>query len=553
MSTPPPPPPPPQHDPHYAHEAQDQYVDAPLYQDEEPKRTGYWHKIGGGSLTISIIVHAAFLILALLIIWRTSNVVEEPPDFLPGGGGGGGGGEKHAAQKKMRSISQAQPKMKLASAKSSGVTLPDVQSSMTDFSGLTQMTVGGGGIGSGQGIGSGSGSGSGVGSGIGSGWGPGSGAGFISLPKIMQSRCSPAERAQKMRENGGNEDCETAVKKGLKWLKEKQNPDGSWGSNDRAGMTGLALLAYLGHCETPESPTYGETVLKGITFLIELGQKNNNQFNGIFSQVPSSIRSTYEHGIATYALGEVYSFAKLGKRELPGLRQSFERGVQIIIEKQNPAGSWGYKDGIGYDPYGGNDLSVTGWQFQALKAAKHTNLKIPGLVGANKKVEKYLEGMQTADGGFGNPSRESHYNQWNLSGAALLGLQTLGNGNAGKISKGIRFLVDTIEKEPLSWNSDCYLYTWYYNTQALFQKGGEPWKKWNEQFRPEILANQLEDGSYKVEGGGEVAASTTTAAGGSADVYRTCLCTLMLEVYYRYLKVGDRDSGMSNSNLMPLK
>jgi hypothetical protein len=526
MSTPPPPPPPPE----YQGYEEPQYYEATPAHEDRPK-TGYWHRLGGGSLSISIIVHALFLILALFIIWRTSNNVEEPPDFLPGGGGGGGGGEKHAAQKKMRAVSHAQPKMKLASAKSSGVTLPDVQSSMTDFSGLTQMTIGGGGLGTGQGIGRGTGSGSGVGSGIGSGWGPGSGAGFISLPKIMQSRCSPAERAQKMRENGGNEQCEAAVKKGLKWLKEKQNPDGSWGNNDRAGMTGLALLAYLGHCETPESPVYGETVLKGITFLIELGQKNGNQFNGIFSQTPSAIRSTYEHGIATYALGEVYSFAKLGKRELPGLRQGFERGVQIIIEKQTKDGSWGYKDGIGYDPYGRNDLSVTGWQFQALKAAKHTNLKIPGLAGAMKKVEKYLESTQTADGGFGNADRAQHYNQWNLSGAALLGLQTMGAGNAGKVNKGIRWLVDQFEKEPLSWNSDCYLYTWYYNTQALFQKGGEPWKKWNEQFQKEILANQLEDGSYKVEGGGEVAAATTTAAGGSADVYRTVLCTLMLEVY----------------------
>ena len=227
--------------------------------------------------------------------------------------------------------------------------------------------------------------------------------------------------------------------------------------------------------------------------------------------------------------------------------------MQIIIEKQTKDGSWGYKDGIGYDPYGRNDLSVTGWQFQALKAAKHTNLKIPGLAGAMKKVEKYLESTQTADGGFGNADRAQHYNQWNLSGAALLGLQTMGAGNAGKVNKGIRWLVDQFEKEPLSWNSDCYLYTWYYNTQALFQKGGEPWKKWNAQFQKEILANQLEDGSYKVEGGGEVAAATSTAAGGSAEIYRTVLCTLMLEVYYRYLKVGDRESSMGESNLMPLK
>lgn len=184
-----------------------------------------------------------------------------------------------------------------------------------------------------------------------------------------------------------------------------------------------------------------------------------------------------------------------------------------------PNGAWGYKDGIGYDPDGRDcDLSVTGWQYQALKAAKHTNLKIPGLPAAIKKVEKYLESTQTADGGFGGADRNAHYNQWNLTGAALLGLQTLGVGNAGQINKGVRWLVEQTKKEPLNWNSDCYLYTWYDNTQALFQKGGDAWKVWNEQFQPLVLENQNDDGSYKVEGVGEVGAAGTGAAGSDKDV-----------------------------------
>jgi hypothetical protein len=125
-------------------------------------------------------------------------------------------------------------------------------------------------------------------------------------------------------------------------------------------------------------------------------------------------------------------------------------------------------------------------------------------------------------------------------------------GDAGKINKGVRWLVDETKKEPLDWNSDCYLYTWYYNTQALFQKGGEPWKMWNDQFQKLVLENQNEDGSYKVEGVGEVGSAGTSAAAGDANVYRTFLCTLMLEVYYRYLKVGDRGNDAGSSSLLPL-
>ena len=56
-----------------------------------------------------------------------------------------------------------------------------------------------------------------------------------------------------------------------------------------------------------------------------------------------------------------------------------------------------------------------------------------------------------------------------------------------------------------------------------------------------------------MESVGEVGAAGTGVAGGDKDIYRTCLCTLMLEVYYRYLKVGDRGNSSSSSNLMPLK
>ena len=519
------------------------------------KREGYWRKLGGGSLTISIVLHLVVIIGAILwIMEQTLLTKEEPPQFLPGGGGGGGGGEQAMAQKKQRAISQSTPKVRISAAvaNADSISLPDSTSTLTNLSSLATATLGGAGIGSGQGGGQGTGNGTGVGSGVGSGWGNGFGAGFIALPKLYASRCSPAERANKMKQNGGSEACEEAVKKGLDWLVKKQNADGSWGSGHKAGMTGFALLAYLGHCETPDSVKYGETVMKGIIYLIDLGRNQKEQrFDGIFSTQPQVVTSTYEHGIATYALGEMYSFAKTGNKPLPGLREGFEKGVAIIIEKQAPGGAWGYKEGLGYNADSGNDLSLTGWQFQAIKAAKHTNLKINGLTKTINKVEGYLKSKQTPDGGFGNADRSAGYNQWNLTGAALLGLQTLGSGNSGAVNKGIRWLMDETKKEPLSWNKGAYLYTWYYNTQAMFQKGGEAWDLWNSQFQKELLENQLPDGSYKPESPGEVAAATVSAAGSDADIYRTCLCTLMLEVYYRYLKVGDRDSEGTTS-LLPV-
>ncbi len=523
-----------------------------LPEAEDRRRPGLWQKIGGGSLTVSVMVHGVFVIIALLLIWRTVQEPDSVPEnFMTGGDRGDRLGEKLAAQQR-RAVSHAQPARRVVAPNGSGFTLPNTSAMLVSMPAQQSLLMGGGGTGTGSQGGDQGGIGKNFGGKPGRGSGPGDLPGHVSMPPQFRGRCSPAERAQKLKANGGSDLSEAAVKQSLKWLRDTQNKDGSWGESHKGGMTGLALLAYLGHCETPESPAYGETVLKGLTYLMELGVKNKPPFDGVFSEKPATNSSTYEHGIATYALGEMYSFAKLGTKPIPGLRESFERGAAVIIEKQNPHGSWGYKDGIGYDPYGRDDLSVTGWQFQALKAAGHTGLKIAGLTTAVRKVERYLESTQTADGGFGNPDQNQHYNQWNLTGAALLGLQTLGSGNAGIVNKGTRWLVDQTEKVPLDWNRDCYIYTWYYNTQALFQKGGAPWKMWNDQFQRLLIENQNADGSYKVEGAGPVGAAGTAAAGGDANVYRTCLSTLMLEVYYRYLKVGDRGSD-SSSNLLPPK
>jgi hypothetical protein len=274
-------------------------------------------------------------------------------------------------------------------------------------------------------------------------------------------------------------------------------------------------------------------VMKGIMYLIELSKKNEH---GMIAENLKESGATYEHGIATYALGEMYTLARLGSKSLPGMKESFEKGVKLIIESQTSRGAWAYGGDAKGFPYaynkeGGEDLSVTGWQYQALKAAKHTGLKIPKLHEAIANTVKYLEGKQTKDGGIGGGNRDAGYNQWNLTGTGVLGLQTLGKGKTKVIDGGIKFLTAFLTAEPLDWNKNINLYAWYYYTQAFFQKGGADWKFYNEQLLPQLLNNQNPDGSWK-QGRG-------TAGGGG--VYGNTLCTLQLEVYYRYLKVADRE------------
>jgi hypothetical protein len=520
-------------------EGRDFHPDA-IHHFEEKKVHPFvkmWRSLGGGSLTLSIAIHVGILLIAGVFV-VSQRIIEKEVDFLPGGGTAQGAQAsaemKHQVQQKKRStLNKTMPVKKIVSTStSSEITLPEAPPDLLDVPDVSSMMSGGGVMGSG-GFGKG-----GAGGGFGTGMGIGGNAGFVSLPPSMRSRCSQAERLQKLAQNGGTSECERAVSQSLEWFKGKQNEDGSWGTSNKAAMTGLVLLCYLGRCETPDSPFYGDAVMNGILYLVELGQKHPS---GILSENPMGNGATYEHGIATYALGEMYTLARLGAKQLPGMRETFEKGVELIIKSQNQKGSWTYGGDklnlpTAYTPdSNGEDLSVTGWQYQALKAAKHTSLKIDGLNKAIDRSVDYILTKQTKDGGFGRDKRDEHYNQWSLTGCGVLGLQTLAKGKTAAIKKGMGFLQDFLTKEPLDWEKNCNLYCWYYYTQAFFQQGGAEWKFYNEQFLPQILAAQEPDGSFR-------RGRANWPSGDAADpIYRQALCTLQLEVYYRYLKVADRE------------
>ena len=124
------------------------------------------------------------------------------------------------------------------------------------------------------------------------------------------------------------------------------------------------------------------------------------------------------------------------------------------------------------------------------------------------------------------PYRPGQPGKPTLVGAGVLGLQMLGGqGYEDEIKKGLDAIVDGIKGK--SWKN-ANLYEWYYNTQATFEGGGTAWKKWNDMFQDEVIKNQESNGSW-------INAGAKAHTPNEGDIYATCLCTLMLEVYYRYL------------------
>ncbi len=338
-----------------------------------------------------------------------------------------------------------------------------------------------------------------------------------SIPRAMQWRFDGG-RKQAMAQNSMMPKSEMAVIKGLRWLQQNQNPDGSWGESTRGGMTGLALLCLLGHGATPESQEFGLTVNKAVQWILDNGAKNEGRLHMASSFNKNGV---YEHAICAYALGEYYAITHDER-----VKEVFKQSIDYIVQGQGPGGGWMYS----YDKTA-DDLDVSGWQIQALKAAHLGQFNLPGVDQALDKALAYIERVKGAKGGYGYRGPADDYS---VTGVGILcGL--FWKGERGLVRKGMEWALDETEKTyPVKYKSEhADLYAWYYYTQACLMFGGSAWTKWNHWFQDEICDVQNTDGSWPVPGGKSIGIQSSASKAG--QVYRTTLCILMLEVFYRYM------------------
>jgi len=338
----------------------------------------------------------------------------------------------------------------------------------------------------------------------------------VTFQSVWSGRTGPG-RAAALEQGGGLPGGEDAVIAALRWLKYEQQSDGSWLAPPPA-MTGLALLAFLAHGERPDSPEFGDTVRKALQWLVE-NQEASGRFKG-------RDQHDYSHPIATYALCEGY-----GLTRIPQVRAAAERAARVIVAGQNPGGGWNYN----CRPSERNDTSYMGWCLQALKAASIARLDVEGLQTALARAKQGFLLNAHPDGGFGytSPGRGP------LTGLGVLALQLLHAADTPAAVQGLAFL----REATIDWRApmgERPIYYWYYITQAKFHAGGRDWEQWNDVFAPELVRTQQTAPSPPDETGrlGYWTAPTATERP-IGNVYSTALCTLMLEVYYRYLYIYD--------------
>jgi hypothetical protein len=313
-----------------------------------------------------------------------------------------------------------------------------------------------------------------------------------------------------------------AIDRGLQNLKAMQSRlDGSWhgrGAAENPAVTSLAVMAFLSAGHVPGEGPYGEVVENGIRWVLR-------------KQAPNGLIATagghemYHHGICTLMLAEVAGMTdgELGKE----VRHKLEKAVAIILKAQRTRGEerggWRYH----VAPVDGADISVTGWQLMALRAAKNVGCDVPA-----ENIEKAVDFLKRCQDPRSGGFRYLPGGRLTVActGTSILGLEICGKErhHTPETLRGGAFLIQS-HNLPY-WNQEWFFYSIYYGAQAAFQLGGNYWSVYRPRLHEVLLRNQSGSGFWE----GKSADSSYGRA------YCTAMAILALTVEYRYLPIYQR-------------
>lgn len=331
-------------------------------------------------------------------------------------------------------------------------------------------------------------------------------------PALAQSEPIPTEVA-------------SAVDRGLAWLSKNQEANGSWtasgGQSRSAAVTGLVGMAFMARGHVPGQGPYGEQLNRAVDYILSLQRDG-----GILAD--RSLNSPmYDHGISTIMLCEAYGM--LDDRRQEAARGAISRAVNVILTAQRiPKVDPKMQGGWRYTPRSSDaDISVSGWQLMALRAAANCGANIPP--DAVRQGIEYIRNCAGANGGFGYMLSDSNSTHAR-TGTGVLALILLGEENDPRVKAGASYLIGDRGNRGLL-DSGHHYYTLYYCAQAAWQLGGIHWTQINTDISEDLRRRQRRDGGWP-------APSDADGQGGAN--YSTAMAILSLTVPYRYLPLYQR-------------
>ena len=311
---------------------------------------------------------------------------------------------------------------------------------------------------------------------------------------------------------------EQGVDRGLRFLANLQEKDGAWQMNASRspGITGLCLMAFLSAGHVPGEGPYSDVVERGLRWLVK-AQRADGQFGdqgGV---------EMYHLGICTMLLAEACGMTD---RALASeLRPALTKAVRVVLEAQRTTpgphrGGWRYflvtQDG---------DVSVSGWQMLALRAARNVGCDIPA-ERIDMAVDFLLRCRDARTGAFCyQPGTRPTLA---CTGTGILALELCGKErhHSHEALQAGGYLL----KNPPRWGDEHFFYTAYYCSQAMFQLGGNYWDFYRPRLHQILFDQQQSNGGW-----------LSNEVGGPACC--TAMAILALTVEYRLLPIYQRDEG----------
>ena len=278
------------------------------------------------------------------------------------------------------------------------------------------------------------------------------------------------------------EAADLAIERGLQFLINSQNPDGSWSKEDgtfSTAGTSLGLMAFMVKGHFPGFGRHGDALDRAKEYLLKKAEASSTGYLG----------KMYEHGLYTLCLSELWGMTA-DPKDNKRIQVQLERAVEVILRAQSPLGGWRYHA----RPDCGQDTSVTAMVFVSLASARQAGVLVP--TETIDRVVGYLRDQvwNEKTGGFGYQGSSGTTLACTAGGAYAA--QLCGKRDEPWVQDAIRYL----ENSPKVFNRKeigYYYYAHYYAISAMVQAGDDHYAKWYPQIRDALISLQQPDGSWE--------------------------------------------------------